>query len=190
MTAPIKLPPNPTELIGTVRTLQDAVEVFRLMKDRLGLTYEFIDDVSGLTKGHADKVLSRTEIKRLGYDSFAVFAKLFALEFRVYVDMESVKEMEAVWEGRKRPLFPNGKPGRVSKKLIELAKPHVFRAMGKKSAAARMLCSTVQQRIKIAKKAGRKSSRLSKLTPERRKTIAKKAAEARWRPVVLLEPAK
>lgn len=185
MTAAIKLPPDPTELIATVRTLQDAVEVFRMMKDRLGLTFEFIDEVGGLSRGHSDKVLSRTEQKRLGYDTFALFTSLFAVEFRVHIDMAAVKEMQDVWEERKRPLFPHRKPGQVSKKLVAMATPHVFRAMGRKSASARMLCSTAEQRIKIAKKAARKSSRLSKLTPERRKVIAKKAAAARWhKPVV------
>jgi hypothetical protein len=182
MSAPIKLPPDPTELIATVRTLQDAVEVFRMMKDRLGLTYKFIDEVSGLAKGHADKVLSRTAQKRLGYDTFAVFCELFGIKFEVKIDLDAVKRMEDVWEGRMRPLYaPDAKPGRVSKKLIAMAKPHVFREMGKKSGPARMLCLTVQQRMKIGKKAGRKSSRLSKLTPEERTIIARKAANARWR---------
>lgn len=180
MTAPIKVPPDPNEIIGTVRTLQDAVEVFRTMKERLGLTNEFIDDVGGLTKGHADKILGRSESKNLGYDTFALLTRICAVEFRVHVDMQAMKEMQAVWEQRERPLFPWRKPGRVSKKLVDMATPHVFRAMGRKSAPARMLCLTVQQRIKIAKKAGRKSSRLSKLTKEKRTAIARHAAGIRW----------
>jgi len=185
MTAPIKIPPDPTEVIATVRTLQDAVEVFRTMKERLGLTFEFIDEVGGLSRGHADKVLSRTEQKRLGYDTFALFTSLFAVEFRVYIDMAAVKQMQDVWEERKRPLFPHRKPGQVSKKLQEMAKPHIIREHLKKANTARNALLSCEQRIKIAKKAGRKSSRLSKLTPERRKTIAKNAAAARWhKPVV------
>lgn len=185
MTALIKVPPNPDELIATVRTLQDAVEVFRTMKDRLGLTFEFLDDVGGLSRGHSDKVLSRTEQKRLGYDTFALFARLFAVEFRVYVDMAAVKDMQDVWEERKRPLFPHRKPGQVSKKLKEMAKPHVLRDLSRLGNAARHALLPSEQRIKIAKKACRKSSRLSKLPKEKRAAIAKKAANARWhRPVV------
>jgi hypothetical protein len=165
MTAPIRsmtksiAVTDPTELIGTVRTLQDAVEVFRMMKDRLGLTNEFIDDVGGLTKGHADKLLGRSEMKRLGYDTFALLAALTAIEFRVYVDMDAVKRMEKVWEGRARPLFPNGKPGRVSKKLIAMAKPHVLKDFAKLGLVGRM----------------------TMLTAEQRSAIARKAAKARWR---------
>lgn len=177
---PALVVPDASEQIAVVRTLQDAVEVFRTMKQRLGLTNEFIDDVGGLSKGHADKILGRSELKKLGYDTFALLTRICAVEFVVRVDMQAMKEMQAVWEQRERPLFPWRKPGQVSKKLIEMAKPHVFREMGRKSGPARMLCLTVQQRIKIAKKAGRKSSRSSKLSKEKRAANAKHAAMTRW----------
>src|SRR5256885_13651957 len=125
--APIPIMPETNELVAVVRTLQDAVDVFRLMKERLALTNEFCDDAGGLAKGHTDKILGPTEERRLGYDTFALFTALTAIEFRVYVDLEAVKRMEAVWEGRKRPLYPDAKVKRISKKLIERAKPHVLR---------------------------------------------------------------
>jgi hypothetical protein len=177
MTAPIKLPPNPTELIGTVRTLQDAVEVFRMMKDRLGLTFEFIDDVGGLSKGHADKVLSRTGEKRLGYDTFALFTELFAIEFKVYVDMEAVKRMQDVWEQRKRPLFPNGKPGRISKKLIAMATPHVLKACARAGGTKRAHSLPAKLRSKIARKGGK--SRMRKITKAERSAMSLKGWETK-----------
>lgn len=146
-------------VIATVRTMQDAVDLFRLMKERLGLTNEFIDDVGGLTKGHADKILGPSEDKRLGYDTFALLTALTAVEFRVYVDMDAVKRMEAVWEGRERPLYPNAKVKRISKKLIERAKPHVLR-----------------DHLKAAN-----TARNAMLSCEHKSRIARKAAKARWR---------
>jgi hypothetical protein len=177
MTAPIKIPPNPTELIGTVRTLQDAVEVFRLMKDRLGLTNEFIDDVGGLTKGHADKLLGRSEQKRLGYDTFALLSELFAIEFKVYVNIDAVKRMEKVWEGRARPLFPNGKPGRVSKKLIEMAKPHVLRDFSALGGTKRAASLPARLRAKMSRKGGK--SRMRRVTKAERSAMMKKGWETR-----------
>ncbi len=163
--------PDPGEVIATVRTLQDAVEVFRLMKDRLGLTYKFIDEVSGLTKGHADKVLSRTAQKRLGYDTFAVFCELFGVMFEVKVDMDAVKRMEMVWEGRMRPLYaPDAKPGRVSKKLIEMAKPHVIKdlakAGGTASGALRAGSQGSEVMRKLAKSRWRKHRRKTRYVVE------------------------
>ena len=161
MTAPIRSMPElmPNETIAVVRTLQDAVDVFRLMKERLGLTNEFIDDVGGLTKGHADKILGPSEDKRLGYDTFALLTALTAVEFRVHIDINAVKRMEAIWEKRERPLYPNAKVKRISKKLIERAKPHVLR-----------------DHLKAAN-----TARNSMLSCEHRSQIARKAAKSRWR---------
>jgi hypothetical protein len=118
------------EVIAVVRTMQDAVDLFRLMKDRLGLTNEFIDDVGGLTKGHADKILGPSEAKRLGIRHLRPAHSLTAVEFRVHIDMDAVKRMEAIWEKRERPLYPHANVKRISKKLIERAKPHVMQEIG------------------------------------------------------------
>jgi hypothetical protein len=157
MTAPVRAMdvPNPDEIIAVVRTLQDAVDVFRLMKERLGLTNEFIDEAGGLTKGHTDKVLGRSEQKRVGYGTFALFCEMFVVEFHAKINMEAVKRMQAVWEGRERPLFPHGKPGRISKKVLAAAKPMIYSEMGKLSGPARMQCLTVEHRSRIARKAAK-----------------------------------
>lgn len=169
-----------TDPIAIIRRHQDVTDVFRLMKDRLGLTNEFCDDVGGLTKGHTDKILGPSQSKTWGPSTFDLFCEMFAIEFHVHVDLAAAQRMADVWEKRKRPVFENAKIGRVSKKLIEAAKPFIFSEMGKRSAAKRMHCSTAEQRIKIAKKAARKSGRLKRLKPEQRKEIASNAARKRW----------
>lgn len=148
-----------SEVILTVRRHQDIVEVFRVMKERLGLTNEFIDDVGGLVKGHADKMLGPSETRNWGPTTFDLFCEMFAIEFRVHVDLEAAKRMEAVWEGRERPLFPHAKVTRISKKLIERAKPHVLR-----------------DHLKAAN-----TARNAMLSCEHKSKIARKAAKARWR---------
>lgn len=152
MTAP---PDVPTlgEHLATVRTLQEIVDLFRTMKERLGLTNDFCDDVGGLTKGHTDKILGRSEQKRLGYDTFALYTLLTAVEFRVYVDPDAVKRMEAVWEKRERPLFPHGKPGRISKKIVSAAKPIVLKNMGQIGGLVTAHMRTPAQRSASARKA-------------------------------------
>lgn len=161
MTAPIRSMPETLmiadngEVIAVVRTMQDAVDVFRLMKERLGLTNEFIDDVGGLTKGHADKILGPSEEKRLGYDTFALLTALTAVEFRVHIDMDAIKRMEAIWEKRERPLYPNAKVKRISKKLIERAKPHVLQDLSKVGNDARKAMLPAKHRSAIARKAAK-----------------------------------
>jgi hypothetical protein len=154
MTAPTA--PLADEVVMVVRMHQDFTEVFRLMKERLGLTDQFCDLRGGLTRGHTNKILGPTESRHWGPSTFDLFCEMFCVEFHAKIDMEAVKRMEVIWEERVRPFYPNK---RVSKKLIELAKPHVFKASGKVGADARMIM----------------------LRPEHRQAIARKAAKKRWR---------
>lgn len=166
MTAPIRAMPEMLmvadhgEVIAVVRRHQDVTEVFRMMKERLGLTNAFIDDAGGLTDGHTDKILGPSESKSWGPTTFDLFCEMFAIEFHVHVDMAAVKRMEAVWEGRKRPA-EYSETKRVSAKLLEKAKPHVLRA-----------------HLKAAN-----TARNAMLSCEHRSQIARKAAKARWRKV-------
>lgn len=143
------------EVIAVVHRHSDLIDVFRMMKERLNLTNEFCDDVGGLTKGHTDKILGPTESKNIGPVTFDLFCEMFAIEFHVKIDMEAVKRMEAVWEGRERPLYPDARVKRISKKLIERAKPHVAQQMGRAGAAKKMVMLSAEHRSKIARKAAR-----------------------------------
>ena len=143
------------QVVAVVRKHSDLIEVFRLMKERLQLTNEFCDDVGGLTKGHTDKILGPTEAKNIGPVTFDLFCEMFAIEFHVRIDLDAAKRMEAVWEGRERPLYPNARVKRISKKLIERAKPHVLKDFSSLGNAARNAMLPSEHRSKIARKAAR-----------------------------------
>lgn len=174
VTAPILDIP---ELIATVRRHQDIVEVWRVMKERLGLTNEFCDDVGGLTKGHTDKLLGPSESKKWGPTTFDLFCEMFAIEFRVHIDLDAVKRMEAVWEGRERPLYPNAQVKRISKKLIERAKPYVCRENASAGGLKRAASLPAKLRSRIARKGGK--SRMKKATKEQRSVMALKGWQTR-----------
>ncbi len=145
----------PIELQAVIRRHRDFVELFRLMKSRLGLTNEFIDAAGGLTPGHCDKLLGPSLSRNFGAAIFDTFCTLFALEFHVHLDFEAMQRMRPIWEGRKRPLLPNGKGARVSKELLERARPHVLRANAKAANAARNEMLSREQRSAIARRAAR-----------------------------------
>lgn len=172
MTAPIRSMPETLmiadagEIIAVVRKHQDIADVFRMMKERLGLTNEFCDDAGGLTKGHTDKILGPSESKSWGPTTFDLFCEMFAIEFRVHIDLNAAKRMEAVWEGRERPLYPNARVKRISQKLIERAKPHVLSAHLKKANTARNTMLSCEHRSQIARKAAK--SRWRKKRREKR----------------------
>jgi hypothetical protein len=178
MTAPIRSMPEllmvaeNNQVVAVVRRHADLIDVFRLMKERLQLTNEFCDDVGGLTKGHTDKILGPTEAKNIGPVTFDLFCEMFAIEFRVHIDLSAVKRMEAVWEGRERPLYPNARVKRISKKLVERAKPLVFKDSGRIGGIVRSHLLTPKQRSEIASKAAKARHR------KRRRDARAKAALA------------
>lgn len=161
------------EVIATVRRHQDIVEVWRLMKGRLGLTNEFCDDAGGLTKGHTDKLLGPSGNKNWGPTTFDLFCEMFAIEFRVHIDLDAAKRMQDVWEGRKRPLYPDAKGQRISKKLIERAKPFVFKDAGHIGGMVRCHMLTPKQRSDIARKGAKAMHRKRR---QKARAIARSAA--------------
>lgn len=170
--------PDADEVIAVIRKHQDITEVFRMMKARLGLTNKFIDNC-GMIEGHTDKILGPSESKNWGPTTFDLFCEVFAIEFRVYIDLEAAKRMEAVWEGRERPLYPDAKVKRISKKLINLAKPHVLKDLGRAGGLKRAASLPAKQRSRIARKGGK--SRMKKVTRDERKAMATKGWETRRR---------
>jgi hypothetical protein len=143
-----------------VRRYQDFVEAFRKAKDMLQLTNEFCDLAGGLVKGHTDKILGPSEIKRWGPTTFDLFCEMFAIEFRVHVDPAAAGRMQKIWEARERKAYsPDAKIGQISRKLVERAKPLVLQASGKAGGTARAIM----------------------LSPKHRSDIARKAAKSRWR---------
>ena len=164
------------EVIATVRRHQDIVEVFRLMKERLGLTNEFIDNAGGLTKGHADKMLGPSQTKSWGPTTFDLFCEMFAIEFRVHIDLDAVKRMEAIWEGRKRAVELSNN-SRISVKLIEKAKPFIYRDAARSGGLKRAASLPAKQRSRIARKGGK--SRMRKVTKTERSAMCVKGWQTR-----------
>lgn len=171
----------PDEPIIVVRRHQDIVEVFRMMKERLGLTNEFIDNAGGLTKGHSDKILGPGEARKWGPTTFDLFCEMFAIELRVHVDLEAAKRMEAVWERRTNMERYKDMPGRVSKKMIERAKPHVMKEAGRAGGIATASKHSAALRSEMAQKAGR--ARMANVTKEQRSAMNRKGWETRRKAV-------
>ena len=87
------------------------------------------------------------------------------------VDLEAVRKMEQHWESREegKVAFPEW---RISKKLVQKAKPIVLSARGKEMNAARNSKLSGELRSKIARKAGKK--RMRKVTKAERSAMSLK----------------
>src|SRR6266704_689853 len=124
-----------TEPLAIARQYQDITEVFRARRIELGLSYEFIDLAGGLAKGHTEAMLGPSAKKGWGQSTFHFLCEILAVQFHAFPDIEAAQRMVDVWEGRRMAQVSEN--SRISAKLIEKAKPHVFKASGALGAAAR-----------------------------------------------------
>lgn len=164
--------PRAGETIAIVRQHDDIADAFRTIKDLLGLSDAFCDQIGGIAVGHTNKCLGPTGTKKIGPVPFNVFCELFAVEFHMVINLDAVKRMADRWERRneERVRIENRKPSKV---LIERAKPHVLQQMGRKGGLKSASLPIAQQ---VRRKGGK--ARAKKLSKARRQEIAKAAGKA------------
>jgi hypothetical protein len=146
--------PIPGEILATVRSYPELVEAFRTIKARLGLSNDWCDQACDWAGGFTDKVLGPTQNKNISPLTFSMLCQIFAVKFTMEIDMDAVRKMEATWQKRAERNVRIVE-SRISQKLIERAKPHVFSEMGKRGGPARAACLTDKHRSKIARKAAK-----------------------------------
>lgn len=144
------------ESIYTIRNQDEMVEAFRKIKNILGLTNAYCDELACMVEGHTDKVLGPSRQKEIGALTFNRLCWLFAVKFEMVVDLEQVRVMAEHWEDRQRRRPPEySETNRISAKMLEKAKPHVAKAMGKAGAEKKMIVLSAKHRSDIARKAAK-----------------------------------
>lgn len=153
MTAPIRSIPvsNPDEPIAVITGHESMVEAFRIAKDLRNLSNQFCDDAGDFTDGQTDKVLGPTGTKNLGQVTIDEFMKMFAVKFVMVRDLDAEACMKDVWEGRQSSHVRRDTK-RLSKALVERAKPIIFSENGKRGGLARMKIPR-EVRVKLARRA-------------------------------------
>jgi hypothetical protein len=139
------------------RCYVELVDLLRERKAELGLSDEFLEAQCLMAAGSATKYLGRCPVKTIS-GKLGDFLEVLALQIRVEPNPEAEARMRSRWEGRDAGKVHPPKR-RVSKALMEVARPLVISAMAKAGNEAKMRM----------------------LRPEHRTEIARKAANARWR---------
>ena len=116
-----------------------------------------IDELGGLSCGHCDKILGPSRSKGLSAMTLDVMLGVLALKLVVVEDPDAAARMVDRW-GIRSKAHVRANAHRVSKKVLESAKPVIFRELSAKAAE------------------GRKA-----IPPERRSEIARRAAQSRWK---------
>lgn len=167
--------------LAVIRTQDDLIEALRVAKAHRGLSNDFCDQRAGLTRGHTDKVLGPTRAKSLSPMVFDLLAEIFAVQFIMVIDIEVEARMKPKWEGRDSSNVRTGEH-RVSKYVIERAKPHVIKDMAKAGGMASGAIRTGSHGSEIMRKVARSRWRKHRKTMrerlKQRKQIAQCVAHA------------
>jgi hypothetical protein len=135
----------------------DLIEVLRARKAELGLSNSFVDAQLQMAEGGCDKVLGPSQAKGMSLLVMFDFVELFGGKLVFEVDAETEARMRDRWERREERNVRE--PGRVSKAILERARPAFYRQLSRLGNEART----------------------KMLPPEARKRIARAAAVCRWR---------
>lgn len=142
------------ETIAVITSYPELVEAFRAIKARLQLSNKWCDETCDFADGVTDKLLGPSSTKSIGPLAFSMFCQMFAVKFRMEIDLEAVRKMEAYWESREAGKVSVQKT-RIGKELLERAKPIVLKAFAHQGVAGRMQMLTGEQRSRIARKAAK-----------------------------------
>jgi hypothetical protein len=156
------------DAVGTFTDYQSFVALLRARKEVLGLSDLALDELAGLTSGHVGKLLGPSQVRGIGPLTFGILLDALGLSGTLYVDPAKVASLGKI-EQRKASHVRS--EHRVGKTAIR----RVMRELGRKS----MSMLTDGQRALLASKGERSCA--AKLSPAKRKAIARKAARARWR---------
>lgn len=151
--------------LAVVRSLAELHAAVRARTEELGISRQVLDDLAGLQPGYSGKVLAPRPMRLMGRMSFGAILGALGLALIVIVDEEQLRKVQGRHEPRMRHM---------------VRKLYVLRKNGKHCNKPNFVkLSFLRQ---IASKAGK--ARLIKISPKRRRQIARQAARKRWSPTV------
>lgn len=162
-------------MTAPIRSMPELIQALRARRDELQLTHETIDAVSGLQPGYTSKLLAPKPIKNLGPMSFEMLLGALGVAVVVVEDPEQIARVSRQWTKRRAPL----------RKPLALPPPSISASISASIAQEIQVTPALQRLLhnpewmkEIGIKGGK--ARGMKLSPRRRRQIAKKAAAVRW----------
>jgi hypothetical protein len=142
--------------LATVTDYNGLIEALKARQAEIGITNATLEALTGLQPGYVGTLFGSSRGRSLGGTSFGLLLGGLALKLIVVEDLDAARRMEKRWEQRIRPLVLNG--GQHKPVEIKFTRRHM-RKIAKKAVAARM----------------------EKMTPAKRRRVARKAAKSRWK---------
>ena len=112
-------------IFADIRTVGDLIDALRAAKTMRNVSNRWCDEIGDLADGQTDKVLGPSGAKGLSSFLFGMYHRLFAVRLVMVIDPDMERIMRPKWEGRDVKQV-RVETGRISKKLVERARPFVF----------------------------------------------------------------
>jgi hypothetical protein len=129
-----------------------------ISRNQLGLSNETLEQICGMTRGHADKILGPSRVKTLSKYTLDCLLQALAIELIPQPDLEQETKIRGRWEGRDGTAVRAA--GRVSAATMQRARPHLFAELGRAGGAKRAASLSAKHRSEIARVAAKTRWRL------------------------------
>lgn len=138
----------------TVADYGGLVDALRALKAHIGLSNALVDELCGWTAGHCDKLLGPSSVRAFSPKTFNDLVWVLCARVTVTLDLDRLNEMAQHYEQR-CPAHTRERPNRISRKIIETAKPIIFLENARIGGRRRAECLPAKHRSQIASKAAR-----------------------------------
>lgn len=136
------------------------IDALRAQKERLGLSDSAVDELSGMPLGYTGKVLGPSQARNLGPASFGLLLQTLCLRLAPLEDAEQLAKLKARFE---------------QKTASQARFGHDAYTMGMNSRAVKRVLPLVFKGLAQRMTEGRK-----KISPRKRRALARAAAKKRW----------
>jgi hypothetical protein len=148
-----------TDALGFWHDYDGLVAQLKSWVEMRGISYETLDALSNLAKGHSGKLLGDAQVRHLSSFSLLAMMATLGIRCRFEEDPDAVAQMTPHWEPCDVAQRRTQRRAPIGKKTMERVIPDVARELGRRGAAALNGRLTPAQRRASARKAGLASGR-------------------------------
>jgi hypothetical protein len=142
-------------VVQIIRDHVDLADALAALKNFRGLSNESLEHLTGLARGHVDKMLGPNPQKSIGKATLKYLLLALAGRLVLELDPEQEKLMASRWERRNHKQIHNNNAHPISSIVLQRAMPVIFAQLSRKAALARLTKIPKAERKRIAQRAGK-----------------------------------
>lgn len=140
-----------------IRDYDQLINALKARADEIGLSYNLIDELTGLPNGYTGKLFGPSRVKMVGMDSLWLIVEVLAIEVTFAPSLALAQKMAARWERRDEL---RRRPGIVRKRFSPELKAKVMSEIGRIGGGKRKRFRlSLAERKRINKRNGKKGGR-------------------------------